>query len=327
MLHSNPYKGMYGHEKDGDWIKVDLPYLQSLGHGALDPDLMQKTLMERYAASAKAESEIRAGRGAEARGGGINMLGTAAEVKAGDERALLPAKENLLNEQAGQASRSPQARTAAANGAPPKMTWSVYNATKNHTAALADSLQLGQKVPVPQMIPDPRHPGKMIPNTDYAPGKMMLDSSKIPPVLRGISDEDRPRLNSMAGEFHAANMGRISDYDAVDLAARVVKDQRAAPKDRVHEDPSSVKPPNAPGSGKKLKNVIHSSDGRVHIWVGPGPMDYKTIRERADHDYGNPGPGIPVDSGGGPGATSGVGGGGMGDDPDNTAMLDASSGP
>ena len=324
LIHSNPYKGLYGHEKDQDWIKVDLPYLMSLGHGALDSDLMQKTLVERYAAGAKAEAEIRTGRGAELRGQGINFSGSAAAVKADDERALLPyTAEKLQSEagrnlsEAGKADRSPIAPLGP-NGVP-KISFSNFQSLKNHASTLADSLQVGQKTMVPLMVDDPKGTKnadgtpKQVRNQDPRRGKIAVDQSKIPPIMRGITPEDRPRVNALAGDIYGYNPGRISDYDAVDTAARINRDERAKPADRVHKNPDT---------GKPERNVINYPDGRVSVWIGPKARDYRTVYRHAPQtvDYGSPQQAVPTGS-------SAAGDSGGAEEPDNTSALDASSGP
>ena len=276
LVHNNPYQNMPGHQGEGALIKIDGNYIQSLATGALDPSQMAATQAAHYKMGIEAQEKFgqvqaqqTAALGTLRKGTGAWMAGMSDMEKqetlrgqASANQALTSAKIGLYNSE----SRKNDAwlpRLGGSTGARP-ISAQTYLAAAKAGSEAADSAQQGQRTPVPLMGPD----GVTL-NNSPAAGHTIVDPAHKAPIFQGISDEDRPQVNGLAGEINAANLGDpgMNATVAADTAARVVKFNRGNPK-LAPDTPGSMTHKN-PKTGAVEKNVVpNEKEGTISVWVG-----------------------------------------------------------
>ena len=298
LMHSNPYKGMFqpGQPPQPDYVKVDQPYLTSLGQGALDPEKMIQAQNGRYLASAEAQSKYDTAQGALARGKGIEAGGVASLTKANVmannadvERRLIISHGDLNEAEAGRANREPIDRSS--NGQT-KVPLASIRARQNDVANYVDNASLGERQVEPTKNPDG--------STNFSPaaGKTVPNPARVPSVLSGLTPDQRQNVKQLGGSFAAANPNMTKE-EAAEMAARIT-----------HIQSAKQPPTHMEADGKRHLDYIPDDPkqpGVAHVWVGNGYRSFYTAPAVDDTAAAAPSPVSAGAGGGGGGGSAGVG--------------------
>ena len=283
LMHSNPYQGMYGHEKDPAYIKVDSMYLRDLALGAMDPTKMKEAQMSRFKASSEAEKAHLEGVGAYKAGAGREMVGASLYDKQqlnrqnNDlHRQMMGAQIGDIESQAAERDRMPAGGKGPNSSGAPKISMAQLRDAQNDGIQYADQMAQGMHNTLPSYHDDPTGAvdanGKPVQVLDINPnaGKNILDPTHMHPLWQGITDTQRAEINDYSGSINAANLGRpgMNKAAAAELAARIVHyNHESNPKDAAF-NPAKITHIN-PETGKPEKNVIYNEkEGYAHVWVG-----------------------------------------------------------
>jgi hypothetical protein len=275
-MYKNPFYGLYGHQNDPEYTKIDAQHIQQLGTAALDPTNVQKSMLESYNAQNTAHKENLTAQGAYMAGEGKRDIGAAdlqnsnlklqnAEV----DRRLTGSKTTLNLAEAGRADREPVDRSS--NGQP-KVTQASIRARQNDVATYVDNALTGQQEAVPVKNAD----GSI--NLSTAAGKTTRNPAIIPSWGVGFTPEQRENVKILGGSFAAANP-QMTKEDAAQMAARITRFQ-TKPTTHVEAD------------GKRHVDFTEK-DGVAHVWVGNGYKSFYTAPNAADETAS------PVNTGGG----------------------------
>ncbi len=297
LLHSNPYSGMYGHEHEPDYIKVDQAYIQSLGQGALDPQKMQQAQMGRYTASMEAQEKMTTAKGALATGTGRQLVGAAQWKNIGLKEQNQDVTRRLMIAQGDNAEslsrlhdREPVTK---ANSGAPKVSLAQLRGAQDDAIKYFNDVVQGQNNPVPTMIPNPDKPGTMMPNSDMHAGTSQHDPKSVPPIFQPMAKNPamREEAGKMAANIYGSNLGSpgMDKATAAEIGARITT-QEAHPT--THPNPATHK--------QEKDMVFDQANGTVHLWIGNGWKKYY-MTPNVIGDDAPAGQGIPTQSGGGGG--------------------------
>jgi hypothetical protein len=275
-MYKNPFAGLYGHENDPQFTKIDAQHIQMLGTAALDPTNVQKSMLESYNAQNNAHKENLTAQGAYMTGEGKRSIGAAdlqnSNLKAQNaeiDRRLAESKIRLNLSAAGKDDREPVDRS---NNGQPKVTQASVRARQNDVSTYVDNILTGQPQAEPTKNPD----GSI--NLSTAAGKTTRNPGVIPSWGAGFTPEMRENTKVLGGSFAAANP-QMTKEDAAQMGARITRFQQ--------------KPTSHVGPDGKRNPDFFEKDGVAHVWVGNGYRSFYTAPNAADETPS------PVNTGGG----------------------------
>ena len=202
-------------------VPVDAAHIQMLGTAMLDPMNVNNLIMGARSAIAKQQLEAAQAQGEVLKGQGAFMRGSAAVQRAGTEAKLEPshaylnlsaadkdrAQVNWLRVRLDQIGKETKADPTLLRGA-------------QDASTMFEDTAVGPKTVIPSQVPDPKHPGQMIPNMDPNAGKPTRDPTKVDQRLKGASAEDITGGKALAGDIYIANKGTLSPAQAAEYAAQ-----------------------------------------------------------------------------------------------------------
>jgi hypothetical protein len=255
LMYKNPFYGMYGHEKDTEYTKVDSQHIQSLGAAALDPRTVQEAQLKSYSAQQEAQSnrikaqgDFMTGQGRQLTGGAAFGKMTLAQQSQDVDRRL---KIAAGNKDQAEANWYNTRQPGGSNGQP-KITMANLRSLQNDASTYTDQIVNGQPKPDTRSLLDDGTP-----NPNF--GKVVRDPTRVPAYMQGLTSEQQENVKVVGGQINAANAGSpgMNTPKAVELAARITR-QETHPT--THIDPKT---------GKPAKDFVYDPDkGTAHIWVG-----------------------------------------------------------
>jgi hypothetical protein len=315
LMYKNPFFGMYGHENDPEYTKVDSQHIQSLGAAALDPRTVQEAQLKSYSAQQeaqtnriKAQGEFMTGQGRQLTGaasyGKMNLAQQSQDV---DRRLKIAAGNKDQAEANWYNTRQP----TGSNTGQPKITLASLRSLQNDAATYTDRIVQGQPTTSPVMVSDGS--GGTTPNLSPGAGRAIPDASRIPAwATNGVGKDGKPvpltpeqqeNVKVLGGQINSANAGLpgMNTPKAVELAARITHYQSHP---TTHTDPAT---------GKPAKDFVYDRDnGTAHVWVGNAYENVYLKPNVADESGAGGGPEAPP-----PGGNSAPGsGGGENEGPD-----------
>jgi hypothetical protein len=276
LIHSNPYANMYGHQGEPAFVKVDAPYIQSLGAGALDPQKMAEAQGNTYKAQMEARKGMLQAQGEADTGLGRKFAGLAAIQNANSKEAMLDVDSRLKRADAhlkdSEANWYDERSTGArANSDQPKIPLAQIAVRQKQVYDMTNSLSQGQPTTAPVMVPSKDANGNVImgpdgkpvmePNLSPGAGRQQPDPTRIPVWLKNpdgsaFSPEQQHNVTVVGGQIAAANP-TLPVSHAVELGARITQ-QETRPTS--HKDPQT---------GKTMKDFVYDpQNGTARIWMG-----------------------------------------------------------
>lgn len=313
LMYRNPFFGMYGHEKDPEYTKIDSQHIQSLGAAALNPQTVQEAQLKSYSAQQEAQSNRIKAQGEFMTGQGRQLTGAASYGKMNlaqqsqdvDRRLKIAAGNKDQAEANWYNTRQP----SGSNGQP-KITMASLRSLQNDAANYTDRIVQGQPTTSPVMVKDEN--GQPTPNLSPGAGRAIPDASRIPAwATNGVDKTGKPvpltpeqqeNVKVLGGQINSANAGLpgMNTPKAVELAARITHYQSHP---TTHTDPST---------GKPAKDFVYDRDnGTAHVWVGNAYENVYLKPNVADESGTGGGPEAPP-----PGGNSAPKGGGENEGPD-----------
>jgi hypothetical protein len=314
LMYKNPFFGMYGHEKDPEYTKVDQQHIQSLGAAALDPRTVQEAQLKSYSAQQEAQSNRIKAQGEYMTGQGRQLTGAAAYGKMNlaqqssdvDRRLKIAAGNKDQAEANWYNTRQPSGSSGQ-----PKITMASLRSLQNDAANYTDRIVQGQPTTAPALVKDPDS-GQMVPNLSPGATKSMPDATRIPAwATNGVDKTGKPvpltpeqqeNVKVLGGQINSANAGLpgMNTPKAVELAARITHYQSHP---TTHTDPAT---------GKPAKDFVYDDkNGTAHVWVGNAYENVYLRPNVADESGAGGGPEAPP-----PGGNSAPKGGGENEGPD-----------
>lgn len=290
LMYKNPFYGMYGHEKDPEYTKVDSQHIQSLGAAALDPRTVQEAQLKSYSAQQEAQSNRIKAQGEFMTGQGRQLTGSAAYGKMNlaqqsqdvDRRLKIAAGNKDQAEANWYNTRQP----SGDNSGQPKITMASLRALQNDAATYTDRIVQGQPTTSPVMVKDDT--GAQVPNLSPGAGHAIPDASRIPVIFKGLTPEQQENVKVLGGQINSANAGLpgMNTPKAVELAARITRYQTHP---TVHADPAT---------GKPARDFVYDSEkGTAHVWVGNAYENVYLKPNVADESGAGGGPEAPPPGG------------------------------
>lgn len=314
LMYKNPFYGMYGHEHDPEYTKIDSQHIQSLGAAALNPQTVQEAQLKSYSVQQEAQSNRIKAQGEFMTGQGRQLTGAASYGKMGlaqqsqdvDRRLKIAAGNKDQAEANWYNTRQPGGSTGQ-----PKITMASLRSLQNDAASYTDRIVQGQPTTSPVMVKD--ETGQMTPNLSPGAGRAIPDASRIPAwATNGVDKTGKPvpltpeqqeNVKVLGGQINSANAGLpgMNTPKAVELAARITHYQSHP---TTHTDPAT---------GKPAKDFVYDRDnGTAHVWVGNAYENVYLKPNVADESGAGGGPEAPP-----PGGNSAPGsGGGENEGPD-----------
>ncbi len=314
LMYRNPFFGMYGHEKDPEYTKIDSQHIQSLGAAALNPQTVQEAQLKSYSAQQEAQSNRIKAQGEFMTGQGRQLTGAASYGKMNlaqqsqdvDRRLKIAAGNKDQAEANWYNTRQP----AGSNTGQPKITLASLRSLQNDAATYTDRIVQGQPTTSPVMVSDGA--GGTTPNLSPGAGRAIPDASRIPAwATNGVDKTGKPvpltpeqqeNVKVLGGQINSANAGLpgMNTPKAVELAARITHYQSHP---TTHTDPAT---------GKPAKDFVYDRDnGTAHVWVGNAYENVYLKPNVADESGAGGGPEAPP-----PGGNSAPNSGGENEGPD-----------
>lgn len=244
-------KGPDGKPNRPNMVPVDQAHIQQLGQAILDPMKVNDTLMATRAAAAKQRLEA-----AETQ---AKLSESQAKVTEANTKAARLGSQSVLDLSHAQYFRARGAamQFALSKLANQKLDPTVLRGSQAAATAAMDAF-LGPKKQVSDVDAD----GQV--NMSPAAGKVIHDSSRVDPSLRGATAMDQAHVASVAANLYAANArGGMSAASAAQLALQVY-----GARNKTHPGPDGKPQPNA---------YTHEESGEVGIW-NPQTKMYTTYK-------------------------------------------------
>jgi hypothetical protein len=314
LMYRNPFFGMYGHEKDPEYTKIDSQHIQSLGAAALNPQTVQEAQLKSYSAQQEAQSNRIKAQGEFMTGQGRQLTGAASYGKMNlaqqsqdvDRRLKIAAGNKDQAEANWYNTRQP----GGSNTGQPKITLASLRSLQNDAATYTDRIVQGQPTTSPVMVSDGA--GGTTPNLSPGAGRAIPDASRIPAwATNGVDKNGKPvpltpeqqeNVKVLGGQINSANAGLpgMNTPKAVELAARITHYQSHP---TTHTDPAT---------GKPAKDFVYDRyNGTAHVWVGNAYENVYLKPNVADESGAGGGPEAPP-----PGGNSAPNSGGENEGPD-----------
>lgn len=306
LMYKNPFFGMYGHEHDPEYTKIDSQHIQSLGAAALDPRTVQEAQLKSYSAQNEVQSNRIKAQGEADTGLGRKFTGLAAIQNAGSKEAMLDVDARLKRADAGlkdAQARWYDQRGPGGNNGMPKITVASLTAIQKQALDFTNQIAQGQPTTTAPMVPQMGDDGRpqmgpdgkpvMIPNMSPGAGKQMPDPNRIPVWMKnpdgsGFSPEQQHNVAVLGGQIASANVGLpgMNVARAVELGARITQQET---KPSQHTDPKT---------GKPMKDFVYDpKNGTAHIWMG-NAYENVYLRPNVADESGTGGPGEPPSAAG-----------------------------
>jgi hypothetical protein len=256
LLYQDPFNPQNEDGSD-NYIPVDAAHLQMLGMAAIDSTKLNDAIVGAKTAAVERQAKLQ---NAQAATDNATTRRGELEVK----QKLVPSQIYLNTAKGAEAeakSRMDSLRLRLSLKGNGQMTKQSQEAS-DKAARRVFQLAQGQETTVPVLDE------KGNPNFSPAAGKTIRDPAKVPTYLKGKSPDQLVTIAATAGNIASANVGRMSQDEAVQIAARL-EDARAQYHDTV--------------TGETQPNVRVSKDGNwAQLWNGVSAdgqdLGYRTIQ-------------------------------------------------
>lgn len=233
-------------------VPVDAQHISMLAQAAANPmaigGMIQTARIQAQEAQTKqlsAQASYLAATGTAARGQGILQ-------DAQSRQALVPSQIY------GNVAKADYYRNELAlklkNAAGDKPDPEAFKAGTSATSLVWQQAQ-GQQVTEPSQVPDPLHPGQMIPSMSPNAGRTTRDPTKVPTWAQGKNPDQLSNIAGLAGEIAVANHTTMTPQAAVNLAGQIYNHQGTK-----HPDPKTGKP----------DSDVKFSPDHTQVWVWGG---------------------------------------------------------
>ena len=271
LMYKNPFYGMYGHEHDPEYTKIDSQHIQSLGAAALDPRTVQEAQLKSYSAQMEARNNATKAQGEYLTGQGRQFTGLAAVQNAGTKQAMMDVDRRLKiaagNKDQAEANWYNVRQPGGGNSGQPKVTIPAITALQKQVSDSVDRNVNGLPGFVDPYETDAQ--GNRTLSLSPVAGKTVPNPSRIPSYLTNgvdktgkpmpLSPDQQQNVKVLGGQIAAANAGipGMTVDKAVELGARITHQEQ---NPTTHPDPKT---------GKPMKDFVYDPDrGTAHIWVG-----------------------------------------------------------